>query len=229
MTCTICSRPFPSHPQYLADACPGCRLTQAILAEVKPSDNVIDVGCGPGSNYSAPVWQRVTKPGAGGSLTVLDAHWPYFLRARWPENVRRICGEALSSLDMIDALHFDVALGIDFPEHFTPEQAKLLLRKMQKAAAKVLWFVPLGAHPQEVDHYHAGAEKWQTHRSLWTQSKDEVGQPGPSFVASLYGTDTEETLAASQSFSPVRSIVMPDFHVHDHSDAPGAALLIWEY
>jgi SAM-dependent methyltransferase len=225
MICRVCKTTFPDHPGYKTDACPGCRLAEAILAETQEDFDVLDVGCGPGSNYSLPMMQKLgcLKLGGGeGSYTVMDAHFPYFIKARWPPTVRQVVGEAPGTLAMFARGAFDVALGIDFPEHFLPRDLPLLHAAMKRIATKVLWFVPLGKHPQSSDFYRTGADKWQTHRSIWTMVTAEDGSGG-EFLTEAYGEE-----GTGVAFTPDRAVIFSDFHAWEHPDAPGAALLIWE-
>jgi hypothetical protein len=211
---------MPDCAIYVAGECPPCRLRNAIFAEVSPSDYVLDVGCG-FAGYGPALCVRLRE---GGQLTVLDAHAPYLLTARWPQEVVKIAGEATDALTLLGDDVFSVAMAIDMPEHLKVSNVARLLGGMRRVARKVIWFVPLGAHPQHVDHYRMGADKWQTHRSWWSINADSArldASASPIIEAQNY--DDNGVL----SLRPDRTIVFSDFHAHGHPEAPGAAILIW--
>lgn len=63
---------------------------------------------------------------------------------------------------------FDLVLLMDFVEHFDYEDAAIVIAESKRIAAKrVLWWCPIGEHPQDWDEWGLGGERWQTHRSVW--------------------------------------------------------------
>jgi hypothetical protein len=63
----------------------------------------------------------------------------------------------------------DLVTLIDVIEHFTPEDAREVLRQAESVAARrVMLFTPRGAFPQEgFDAFGLGGEEYQRHRSSW--------------------------------------------------------------
>jgi len=69
----------------------------------------------------------------------------------------------------------DCIIGIDIIEHFEPEDALCLLKDCEQIATKCLmFFVPVGNHPQTKDDRGFNNHFYQTHRSTW-YPQDMVG------------------------------------------------------
>jgi len=64
---------------------------------------------------------------------------------------------------------FEAVIGIDIIEHFDKDQGVELVKSCERIAQKcVLFFVPVGDHPQEnCDPWGYGNEYYNAHRSTW--------------------------------------------------------------
>ena len=67
--------------------------------------------------------------------------------------------------------------GLDIIEHFEHKAAIDLLQKCEEAASKCLmWFIPVGNHPQSKDDRGFDNDYFQTHRSKWyPEDMEELG------------------------------------------------------
>lgn len=143
------------------------RLTMNLLRLVDPTDDVLDIGCGP-----APFYMQFVSAKAK-SVTMLDAHLPYLQALTPPESVasklKFVWGEALTTLPMFRTSAFHTSLMIDVVEHFDIGNAVKMLQQASLVTAKrMIAFIPEGHHPQDKDEFQMGADHWQTHRSTWT-------------------------------------------------------------
>ncbi len=122
-------------------------------------DSVLDVGTGLMSSL-----ELVDCPVKLG----LDAHRPYLERRRVPGAVPvNASATELERLFVPGAV--DLVTLIDVVEHFTPGDAREVLRQAESVARRrVVLFTPRGDFPQQgFDAFGLGGEEYQRHRSAW--------------------------------------------------------------
>jgi hypothetical protein len=62
----------------------------------------------------------------------------------------------------------DCIIGIDIIEHFVKEDGFKLIKECEQISKNfVLFFIPVGNHPQTEDDRNLGNDYYQTHRSQW--------------------------------------------------------------
>lgn len=129
-----------------------------VIEEASKYDSVLDVGCGSGSMINAIRAER--RYGIDICQAAID-------RATIRNNgVRFIVGN-LSNIENISPI-VECVTGIDIVEHFDKEQAIQFVEKCEgRATKKVIFFVPVGNHPQTHDDRGFGNDYYQTHRSSW--------------------------------------------------------------
>jgi ubiquinone/menaquinone biosynthesis C-methylase UbiE len=131
-----------------------------VIQEASKYNSVLDIGCGAGrliKRIQAPV-----RVGIDACQQVID------------EANKKNNGVVFGCLDLIhlDALYpenyIECVVGIDIIEHFEKEDAIKLLQECERIASKCLiFFVPVGNHPQTKDDRGFGNDHYQTHRSTW--------------------------------------------------------------
>ena len=146
-------------------------LHQRIRLEVEECEPhrplVLDVGAGLATYH---VWLKEIC-----ELVTLDVHAPYLSASRTDlKGVKRIIGDAREVIPLLRLYEFDLILAIDFIEHLTKEDAKLLISEMGRISEKIVIFTPEGHHPQDHDVFGMGADHWQTHRSEWKKEDLEA-------------------------------------------------------
>ncbi|WP_219835785.1 hypothetical protein [Paenibacillus sp. R14(2021)] len=111
------------------------------------------------------------------SILALEIHRPYLINRVTqaphiiPINVDALYIGRLFVPGSVEAVSF-----IDSLEHFTKQDALLILKEAEQAAKKrVIVFTPRGYFPQHnIDHYGMNGEIYQTHRSGWEPEEFEA-------------------------------------------------------
>jgi SAM-dependent methyltransferase len=135
--------------------------TQRIIKEASKYKSVLDVGCGSG---------RVIKAIKSRDRYGVDVCTKALEAAKEDNN-----GVTFRELDLTRVIHgtdslpeVECVIGLDIIEHFTKEDAVLLLVHLEGLVSKCLmWFIPVGHHPQFKDDRGFGNDYYQTHRSTW--------------------------------------------------------------
>ncbi len=137
------------------------------LVEYVHSKSVTDFGAGLGTYH-----EKVAD--VARFYKLIEVHPPYCAVLR--ERVGRRANVEVHELNVLDVtrvplseseFHCDVAMAIDVIEHLEMAHARQVITAMQLLASTVVLFIPEGHHPQEVDNYKMGGDRWQTHRSTW--------------------------------------------------------------
>jgi len=133
--------------------------TQRIIDEASKYDSVLDVGCGIGKHIKAV--KADVRVG-------VDAFGPVLEAAKRGNNgvVFKACD--LNEPNGLAGMSFDCVMGIDIVEHFVKDDAVRLIARCEQIAKKeVLFFIPVGAHPQTKDDRGFKNDYYQVHRSTW--------------------------------------------------------------
>jgi cyclopropane fatty-acyl-phospholipid synthase-like methyltransferase len=132
------------------------------LVEIASQYNsVLDIGCGSGSTiikirskirYGIDVCDKALKVAERRNNGV------EFINM----DLNRVINEECD-LPVVECIY-----GIDIVEHFPLLQSAALIQICNKTALKCLmWFIPVGHHPQSKDDRGFGNHYFQTHRSKW--------------------------------------------------------------
>jgi len=139
----------------------------------------------------------------------LDAHRPYLEHRRVTGAVPVNASAAeLERLFVPGAV--DLVMLIDVVEHFTPDEARDVLRQAEAVAARrVVLFTPRGEFPQDgFDAFGLGGEELQRHRSSW--EPNDLVALGYRVVV-LTGYHTSENASFVEAFgadaSPVDALL----------------------
>jgi hypothetical protein len=130
----------------------------------------------------------------------LDAHRPYLEQRRVPGAVPiNASATELERLFVPGAV--DLVTLIDVIEHFTPDEARELLRQAEAVAARrIVLFTPRGEFPQEgFDAFGLGGEEYQHHRSSW-EPEDFAALGYRVYVLSGYHTSANASFV--EAFGP---------------------------
>jgi hypothetical protein len=149
-------------------------------------DSVLDVGTGLMSSLELEPCR--VKLG-------LDAHRPYLEQRRVPDAVPvNASATELERLFVPGAV--DLVTMIDVVEHFSPDDARDVLRQAESVAARrVVLFTPRGYFPQEgFDAFGLGGEEYQRHRSSW-EPEDLAALGYRVYVLSGYHTSANASFA----------------------------------
>jgi hypothetical protein len=158
---------------------PG-ELRPLLRALARDCHSVLDVGTGLMSSL-----ELVDCPVKLG----LEVHRPYLeqraVRSAVPINAAATDLERLFVRGAVDLVTL-----IDVIEHFTPEDAREVLRQAEAVAGRrVMLFTPRGHFPQAgFDAFGLGGEEFQRHRSQW-EPEDFAGLGYRVVVLSGYHTD----------------------------------------
>ena len=122
-------------------------------------DSVLDVGCGTGN-----ILKRIRSDYRIG----IDACLKVILQAgRNANDVIFQCRDLLE-IDFGAWRMFDFVYGVDIIEHFEKDVAIDLISKLESCASKrLVFFIPVGNHPQTRDDRGFNNHIYQTHRSVW--------------------------------------------------------------
>ena len=131
-------------------------------------DSVLDIGCGSGS-----VIKRIRAKHRIG----IDACEKAISHANHGNNgVVFMVGDLLRLPNLISD-KMDCVIGIDIIEHFEKEDAYQLIFDCEDIADMCLmFFIPVGLHPQTKDDRGFDNDYYQTHRSSWyPEDMEELG------------------------------------------------------
>ena len=136
------------------------------IREASKYDSVLDIGCGTGKLIKQIAANR--RYGIDACQKAIDI--ANVVTKVGNSNVLFGCfdlknlGEEPKLLDK----SIECVIGIDIIEHFSKEEAIKLIHTCEKIASKCLiFFVPVGNHPQTKDDRGLGNDHYQTHRSTW--------------------------------------------------------------
>jgi len=133
-------------------------------------DSVLDVGCGVG---------RVIRSIEAKEKYGIDVCAKAIAKARKDHRgVKFSCYDLQLVIQGQKQLpKVECVLGLDIIEHFSKSDAAVLLQKCEEAASRCLmWFIPVGYHPQTKDDRGFGNDYHQTHRSIWhPEDMDQLG------------------------------------------------------
>ena len=168
-------------------------LGHRLRALIDGHSSLLEVGCGTGQNtilFDCPVRVGV------------DIHRPY-LEHRVPrKHFIPLCLDARCLPEVFLPHTFAVVALLDIIEHFTRAEGEALLAAAETIAThRVVVFTPRGFFPQqEVDFSGLGGERYQVHKSGWSEEdflsrgynvlllEGFHGPENPAFVAA-YGAD----------------------------------------
>ena len=123
--------------------------------------SVLDIGCGDG---------HVIKQVKAEERFGIDVCAKAITKAKRHNNgVKYYCFDLMRVVEGFQALpRVDCIVGMDIVEHLWVADAKKLLGVCERACAKCLiFFIPVGHHPQTTDDRGFGNDFFQTHRSTW--------------------------------------------------------------
>jgi hypothetical protein len=130
---------------------------------VGPIRHLVDMGPGlrPQTRMKAP---RVTlvEPYAGYAAVLRDAVKPL---ERFGYRVEEATAQAYAEHPGCAGA---VVVLCDMIEHLEKVDGQRLLATLQRTAAAIVFYTPLGFMPQDTDPWGLGGEEWQRHRSGWT-------------------------------------------------------------
>jgi cyclopropane fatty-acyl-phospholipid synthase-like methyltransferase len=132
-------------------------------------NSVLDIGCGTGSTIKKVKAKH--RFGIDACQAVIDA-----ARKGNMEGVDFYCLD-LHGLAKFWKRSVECIIGIDIIEHLEPGDAVQLLKDCEQIATKCLmFFVPVGKHPQTKDDRGFGNDFYQIHRSTWyPKDMEELG------------------------------------------------------
>ncbi len=133
---------------------------QGIVKEASQYESVLEIGCGKG-HYIKQVNAK-TRVG-------IDIFEPAIkLAGHDPCGVQFIKMDASKIVEVFDSKTFQCIIGFDIIEHFDIERAFSLLAACEIVASECLmFFIPVGNHPQTKDDQGLDNDYYQTHRSSW--------------------------------------------------------------
>ncbi len=163
-----------------------------------PVGSVLEVGCG--ISFRSRCIPSHIHVG-------LDAHWPYLQKVRdeLPEAILvNSNAESLSWLFLNKS--FSIVALYDILEHLEKPAGQNLLAVAERLARQaVVVASPIGYVPQNIDIWGMGGDRWQTHRSSWSQA---------DLIASGYSTTTEKR-------------IMSDAKRHTSIDVPRECTMVY--
>ena len=133
--------------------------TQQVFKIASQYNSVLEVGCGEGYNLN-----KISAPVKVG----IDGFRPVMMKNKSKDIVfiKFDLESYLQTLFLPNS--FECIIGIDIIEHFDKSKAIELIEDWEKIASKCLmFFVPVGNHPQTEDDRGLGNDYYQTHRSTW--------------------------------------------------------------
>jgi SAM-dependent methyltransferase len=131
-----------------------------IVRKASGYGSVLELGCGDG-HYIKQVGSK-RRVGIDVFKKVID------LAVHDPCGTEFRVMDALHILEVFGHNSFECIIGLDILEHFRLTDALVLLTRCTKVATKcIMWFIPVGNHPQTEDDRGLGNDYYQTHRSTW--------------------------------------------------------------
>ncbi|HEC61905.1 MAG TPA: class I SAM-dependent methyltransferase [bacterium] len=133
---------------------------QEIVKEASEYQSVLEVGCGKG-HYIRQV-RALERAGIDIFKPAID------IANESSGGIRFIVLDALKMVERFGPNSFECVIGLDIVEHFDMQNATQLIVQCEVVAAKcVMFFIPVGNHPQTEDDMGLGNDYYQTHRSTW--------------------------------------------------------------
>ncbi|MCX7875603.1 MAG: glycosyltransferase [Melioribacteraceae bacterium] len=131
---------------------------------IENSHKILDIGCGIGD--------YLVYTNAKQDVTAVEPHLPYIEKSKertpW---VKYFNEDALSFFSKVNE-QYDLILMIDVVEHLNEDEGFKLIEEAKKHCTGILFAqIPIGAHPQNEDHWNLNGEYWQTHRTDWDENK----------------------------------------------------------
>ena len=142
------------------------KATTDLIREAAKYASVLDVGCGSGAQLI-----RCRGPKVRLGIDICEA-----MLKRGQDFIAKHSLEGIelvqANLAQLDILYtpdlFECVYGMDIVEHFEKDDACALIDNCERLASKlVMFFIPVGDHPQTTDDRHVGNEHYMTHRSTW--------------------------------------------------------------
>lgn len=147
-------------------------------------NSVMEIGCGTGN-----IIQRIkaaTRIGLDAFRPVMDSMQEGVVNIQYDLNL------GISNLFLDNTL--DCIIGIDVIEHLHKSAAFELLKDCESIARKYLmFFVPVGEHPQVKDDRGFGNDYYQTHRSSWSPKEMEVLGYDVCFIENYHNQPNKDT------------------------------------
>lgn len=134
---------------------------QKLIQVASTYDSVLDIGCGNGTLIKKIRAER--KLGIDACLKAIkDAG------KSTKVNTSFMCRDLANLDSMVEPKSFDCVIGVDIIEHFVKEDAIKLIKMCEDIATKrIVFFIPVGNHPQTSDDRGYNNHHFQTHRSTW--------------------------------------------------------------
>lgn len=146
----------------------SCRdYTTVIQASAVDCRSVLE----PGAQFGWNLQKIPANPKLGSIRKVgVEVHRPYVDDVRCVKaGIEWVVEDARAYLAKCADESFDLVLLMDFIEHFDRDDAIAIVQQAKRIAGKrILWWCPIGDHPQDYDEWNLGGAHWQTHRSTWT-------------------------------------------------------------
>jgi cyclopropane fatty-acyl-phospholipid synthase-like methyltransferase len=139
---------------------------EKVKSEASKYDSVLDIGCGAGELINSINADKRL------GIDICDAAISKAQQLRTRKKyriqpVQYLVGDIMCITSIVKK-RIDCIIGIDVIEHFNKYNASnLILQCEAKAKKKLIFFVPVGVHPQTKDSKGFGNDYYQTHRSSW--------------------------------------------------------------
>jgi len=130
-----------------------------VLEVASKYNSVLEIGCGEGH-----ILKRIKAQIRIG----IDAFRPILEKNQIPNIIfiNYNLSHGLTKLFLENS--FECIIGFDIIEHFKKDEAIKIIYECEQIASKcILFFIPVGNHPQTKDDRKMGNDFFQTHRSKW--------------------------------------------------------------
>jgi len=131
-----------------------------IIDKLSEYNSILDIGCGEGN-----ILNQIKSPMKIG----IDIFRPILEKNKYKKNIVFINYDLKKRLGKLFLSNFfDCTFGFDIIEHFDKKDAINLIKDCEEITSKfILFFIPVGNHPQTKDDRGYGNDYYQTHRSTW--------------------------------------------------------------
>jgi len=134
--------------------------TKRIVKEASKYDSVLDIGCGVGTLIKQI--KADVRIGVDACPDVINS------ASKHRNNGVIFQIRDLINPESLSGLSVDCVVGMDIIEHLAMYDALILLERCDKIAKKeLLFYIPVGNHPQDKDPRGFNNHYYQTHRSTW--------------------------------------------------------------